>query len=232
MGLLAWAQKWAFAPLRFFMDQVIKVTFPAFSRLQDNKEGLSAAVTKSILYICLLVFPALVMLMLLAPSLVEVIPKYNKWSPALFALTVLSINSALAAITTPITNTLNAIGKVSVTFKLMIMWTSLTWIFVPIFALTFGVNGAALGFTLVGLSSIIALVEALKYIKINYLQLLKKPLIVAFTLAVVVFTIRSQINTSLTQVIAMTAGGLVTFTAMIILLERQVLNYLTSKKDA
>ena len=38
VGLLGWAQKWAYAPLRFFMDQVIKVTFPAFSRLQGNRK--------------------------------------------------------------------------------------------------------------------------------------------------------------------------------------------------
>jgi len=58
IGLLGWAQKWAYAPLRFFMDQVIKVTFPAFSRLQDNRKDLSDLVTKSIFFICLLVFPS------------------------------------------------------------------------------------------------------------------------------------------------------------------------------
>ncbi|MDP3733076.1 MAG: oligosaccharide flippase family protein, partial [Candidatus Daviesbacteria bacterium] len=110
VGLLGWAQKWAFAPLRFFMDQVIKVTFPAFSRMQDNKKELSNALSKSIFYICLLVFPALTFLILVAPSLVEVIPKYSKWSPALLALSFLSVTSALAAITTPLTNAFNAIG--------------------------------------------------------------------------------------------------------------------------
>ncbi|MBI2334323.1 oligosaccharide flippase family protein, partial [Candidatus Daviesbacteria bacterium] len=82
IGLLGWAQKWAFAPLRFFMDQVIKVTFPAFSRLQDNKKELSLALSKSIFFICLLVFPSLAFLILVAPSLVEIIPKYGKWESA------------------------------------------------------------------------------------------------------------------------------------------------------
>src|SRR3989344_5283986 len=108
IGLLVWAQKWAYAPLRFFMDQVIKVTFPAFSRLQNQKENLSVAVTKSIFFVSLLVFPSLVMLVLAAPTLVQIIPRYEKWSPALLALTILSITSALAAVTTPLTNTLNA----------------------------------------------------------------------------------------------------------------------------
>lgn len=230
VGLLAWAQKWAFAPLRFFMDQVIKVTFPAFSRLQDNKVELSNAVSKSILYICLLVFPSLVMLVLLVPSLIEIIPKYGKWSPALLALTLLVANSALAAITTPVTNTLNAIGKISVTFKLMIMWTVLTWIFVPLLALNFGLNGAALGFTVVSLSSVIALVLALKYVQINYFQVVSKPLFLSTVIGIVVFIIKMLIPISIEQVIAMIVGGLVTFIIFVLLLEPKILTFLKFPK--
>jgi O-antigen/teichoic acid export membrane protein len=40
LGLLGWAQKWAYTPLRLFLDHVLKVTFPAFSRMQDEKEHL------------------------------------------------------------------------------------------------------------------------------------------------------------------------------------------------
>lgn len=226
VGLLSWAQKWAFAPLRFFMDQFIKVTFPAFSRLQDNKKELSQVLSKSIFFICLLVFPSLVFLLLLAPSLVEIIPKYSKWSPALLALTFLSITSALAAITTPITNALNAIGKISVTFKLMIMWTSLTWFFVPALALIFGVSGAAFGFTLVGLSSIVALLLALKYVDINYLEIVRKPLIVSAVVGGVVFLAKNLLPVSVMQVIIMGTSGVVAYIITTILLEPKILNYL------
>ncbi len=229
IGLLAWAQKWAFAPLRFFMDQVIKVTFPAFARLQGDKKELSQAVTKSILYICLLVFPALVMLILLAPSLITIIPKYNKWTPALAALIILTINSALAAITTPITNALNAVGKIYVTFKLMIMWTILTWAFVPILAIKYGVTGAAIGFSLVGSSSIIALIAALKFIEIDYLKVLGKPLITAVMVGIVAFGIKLLIPVSLAQVIVMIVGGLITFFTLVFLLEPQILSYLKKR---
>ena len=232
IGLLAWAQKWAFAPLRFFMDQVIKVTFPAFSRLQNDKKELSNAVSKSILYICLLVFPSIVMLILLAPSLVEIIPRYNKWSPALFALTLLTANSALAAITTPVTNTLNAIGKISVTFKLMIMWTVLTWIFVPLLALNYGVNGAAFGFALVGVSSVIALIVALKFVQINYIEIISKPVLISAVVGVMMFIIKGLIEVSFTQVIAMIAGGLVIYIGSVILIEPRILGLFSKiKKD-
>ncbi len=229
IGLLGWAQKWAYAPLRFFMDQVIKVTFPAFSRLQDNRKDLSDLVTKSIFFICLLVFPSLVMLVLAAPVLVEIIPKYSKWSPALFALSVLTLTSGLAAITTPLTNTLNAIGKISLTFKLMIMWTTLTWIFVPILALLYGVNGAAVGFTLVGLSSFLALYLVSKYVSINYLQSVGKPLFSSILMGIGVLFARNMIMLSLQQLMVMVVVGFVIYSVSISLFEPKLPNLIKNQ---
>ncbi len=175
-GLLVWAKKWAEAPLRFFMDQVIKVTFPAYSRMQDNQEELSKAVTKSLLFICLLVFPALAGLVILAPSLVNLIPRYGKWEPALFALALISINSAWAAITTPLTNVLMAIGKIKTTSRLMVMWTVLTWVLFPLLAYLYGINGVAWGYVVVGCSSLVAVLVALKSVKVDILSCIGKPL--------------------------------------------------------
>ncbi|TSC88574.1 MAG: Polysaccharide biosynthesis protein [Microgenomates group bacterium Gr01-1014_7] len=224
IGLLGWAQKWAYAPLRFFMDQVIKVTFPAFSRLQDEKQELSNAVSRAILFICILSFPSLVILVLVAPSLTEIIPKYSKWNPALTALTLISITSALASITTPLTNTLNAIGKVSITFKLMIMWTALTWILVPALAVAYGLNGAAFGFTLVGLSSFVAIFIASKYVTVDYLQSVGKPLMTALLMGFILYIVRSLLPISLMQVILMIVAGLIIYTVIIILLEPKIIN--------
>lgn len=219
VGLLFWAKRWAEAPLRFFMDQVIRATFPAFSRLQDNRKDLSGLVTKSIFFICLLIFPSLVMLVLLAPSLVYIVPKYVKWIPALFALSVLTINSSLAAITTPLTNTLNAIGKIATTFKLMIMWTVLTWIFVPVLAYLFGINGAAVGFVLTGFGSFVAWYIVSKYVDIDYLQSVGKPLLAAVLTGGVVFVVKSLLPVSVQQVAAMIVTGLVSYLIVIFILE-------------
>lgn len=223
VGLLGWAQKWAYAPLRFFMDQVIKVTFPAFSRLQRDRKELSGLVTKSIFFISLLVFPSLVILVLVAPSLVEIIPKYSKWSPALTALTILTLTSGLAAVTTPLTNTLNAIGKISLTFKLMIMWTVLTWIFVPPATFFYGISGAAAGFTLVGLSSFIALYLVSKYVDIDYYQSVGKPILAAFLMGTTVFFVGNFFPASLSQVIAMILTGLFFYLLVIFILEPKLL---------
>lgn len=219
IGLLAWAQKWAYAPLRFFMDQVIKVTFPAFSRLQDSRKDLSNLVSRSVFFVCLLVFPSLIMLVLLAPILVEIIPRYSKWTPALFALSVLTVTSGLAAVTTPLTNTLNAIGKISLTFKLMVMWTVLTWVFVPIFSIIYGVNGAALGFTFVGLSSVVALYLTSKHVEINYLYSVGKPLLASIFMGICVLFIKNILSVSMQQIIAIIIAGIISYLLAIFILE-------------
>ncbi|MBI2600836.1 oligosaccharide flippase family protein [Candidatus Daviesbacteria bacterium] len=220
MGFLGWAQKWGFAPLRFFMDQIIKVTFPAFSRLQHDKEKLSNAVSKSILFVSLMVFPSVVGLVVLAPLLTTVIPKYEKWQPALVALSLFGFNAMWAAVTTPLTNTLNAIGKIQLTFRLMMMWTILTWVFIPLLAINYGINGAALGFALVGLSSVIAIAVALKYVEIDLTKSVIKPLISSLVMGIVLFYVSSMLSPTLLSVFILLALGIVIYILQILLFLR------------
>ena len=100
----------------------------------------------------------------MAPILVGVVPKYNHWTPALVPLIFVSINFLFAATTTQLTNLLNAIGKIKITFYLMVMWTVLSWVFIPFLAIKFGVIGASIGYALVGASSIVAIILARKYV--------------------------------------------------------------------
>lgn len=224
VGLLGWAQKWAAAPLRFFMDQVIRVTFPAFARLQDDRKILTQAVSKSIFYICLIVFPSLVLLIIFAPILTVIVPKYGRWQPALIALYILSINTAWAAVSTPLTNMFNSIGKILTTFKLMIMWTVLTWIFLPLLSYLYGVNGAAAGFAIVGSSSFVVLIVSKKYIDVDFLSVVGKPLIAASLMAISLLIIRGFLPASFISIIVLgIAGATIYITLLILLIGKQFL---------
>lgn len=190
IGYLGWAQKWAQTPLRLFMDNVTRVTFPAFSRMQDDKKALSQSVTRSIFFICFLVFPSITGMVILAPILIEVIPRYSKWEPALLPLYLVSINVIFAAATTQLTNLLNAIGKIKITFHLMVMWTILTWVFIPYLSKLYGVNGAALGYGLVGASSIVAMVVAYQYVHFSIRDAVLVPLSASFSMGVSMYFLR------------------------------------------
>jgi len=183
IGILGTAQKLAQYPLRFFMDNVTRVTFPAFSRMQNEKEHLARSVTRSIFFICFLVFPSITGMVILLPNIIQVVPSYARWAPALLPFAIISLNTLFAAVTTQLTNLLNAIGKIKITFFLMIMWTVLTWVFVPALAWKFGVNGAALGYSFVGLSSVVVMYIVHKYVKYSLFNGVVKPGLSALVMA-------------------------------------------------
>ena len=75
VGYIGFAQKWAFTPLRLIMDNIIRITFPSFSRLQHEKDILSKAIEKSIFAATFFIFPSLMGLVMLAPYFINIIPK-------------------------------------------------------------------------------------------------------------------------------------------------------------
>lgn len=216
IGVLSFAQKIARLPLTFFMDTVTKVMFPAFSRLQDEKEHLERSVTRSIFFICLLVFPSLVGIIILSPILVRVVPRYEQWIPALIPIIFISINYAFASATTQLTNLLNAIGKIKITFYLMIMWTVLTWALIPILGLKFGVVGASIGYSLVGASSIVAIIIAKKYVNFGVIDSIIKPLIGSLAMGLVLVFVRKFLDTSINSMLILSLVGILVYASAMI----------------
>jgi O-antigen/teichoic acid export membrane protein len=187
MGILGTARKLAQYPLRFFMDNVTRVTFPAFSRMQGEKADLKKAVEKSIFFITFLVFPSIIGLCILFPTLITVIPRYDKWTPAIIPLAILSIDTIFAAVTTQLTNVLNAIGKIKVTFYLMLMWTGLAFLLVPFLSIKYGVIGSAVAFALVSTSSVVAIMIVKKHVEFSLISSAGKPLLAAILMGASLF---------------------------------------------
>jgi O-antigen/teichoic acid export membrane protein len=176
LGYIGWASRWAGLPLRIVMDNLTKVSFPTFARLQHDKERLARAVEISLKYMCLAAFPILVGMGFFALPLVELIPRYTKWLPALIPLYIYLYNSAWASISTSLTNLLNATGHIKQTFKLMLMWTGLTWLTMPFLSIKFGYLGVSYAVALIATSSIVTIFMAKKYVHFNLLNILKTPL--------------------------------------------------------
>lgn len=211
VGFLGWAQKWGQSPLRFFMDHVLKVTFPAFARMQDNKEELRNFLTRSIFFICILVFPSIIGLVVVAPILVQIIPKYAKWAPALLPLALVAINTIFAAVTTQLTNLLNAIGQIKTTFKLMVMWTVLTWLLVPLAAIRYGVVGVAAAYSIIGASSLIAIFIVRRKVYFSLIDSAGKPLAGAALMGVFVWVLRNYLPVTISSVIILISSGLLVY---------------------
>lgn len=214
-GILSWAQKGPRLALSF-MDAIMKVSFPTFARLQDHKEFLKKSLEKSLYAIALFVFPVTAGIALIAPDVINFIPKYTKWLPAVAPLYFYAANVIIASITTPLTNAFNAIGKITLTTKFMIMWTILTWIFFPILSYKFGYMGTAWATLIVGLSSFVVWAMARKVFDIRIIKTISNPaiattLMIIFCLAFQTLNLGSLANIIGKILISVLIYGLYTF---------------------
>lgn len=157
IGLVSWSKRMASMPQQFTVNNIIAITFSTYSRLQDQPKLLKKAIEKTLYFVSLVTFPMLAGLSIFMIPLVNLTPRYEQWKPALLGVSLFAINYAWAAISTPLTNTLNAVGKVNRTLVLMIMWTGLTWTITPLAIIWYGYNGVALASVVISFSSIVTI---------------------------------------------------------------------------
>jgi len=221
VGFIGWAQKWANMPLRFIMDSVIKVTFPAYSRLQDNLSALRAGIEKALFAVCFLTFPALIGLTLLASSLVEILPHYMKWQPALFALYFFCLQASFSCVSTTLTNTLNATGRIKTTLKLMVVWTVLTWVLTPIFIYFWGFNGVAPAAVLVATTVALPVWLVRKIVKFNLWENVGKPLLGAVVMGLVLYLAVPSVAVNFIGIALVIVLGVIIYLAVMLLLAKE-----------
>lgn len=177
IGYVTWAQNIAFMPLEI-MNIMTRITFPAFSRLQDDKRALKETLEKSIFFTSLLMYPLLFGVLATAPSLVAHVVRSN-WQPALPMVYLFSLSAFWAALSTPFTNFLNATGKINISLKLMVMWTVLEWLITPFLSSRFGFMGVGISSALISFTSIIPIIIIKRIIDVQILKNIRLPLISA-----------------------------------------------------
>jgi O-antigen/teichoic acid export membrane protein len=223
VGYIGFAQKWAFTPLRLIMDNVIRITFPSFSRLQDEKDVLKKAIEKSIFAASFLIFPSLFGLVILSPYFVNLIPKYLKWEPAIVSLAFFSLNAALSSVSTPLTNALNAIGKIKITLYLMVFWTIATWVITPLFIKMYGFNGVSFASALIATSVVIVIFLVRRYVKFDVIKATIYPLLGSIMMALFIYFLSPLFITSLfTLLLMILFGAVIYFLCVFILAKREI----------
>ncbi len=174
--------------------------------MQHDSHHLGKAIEKALFALSFFIFPALVGLTLLAPSFIAVIPKYHKWEPALLSLALFAINAALSAISTPLTNVLNAVGKIKVTLYLMIFWTILTWAMTPLAIMWYGFNGFAGVSALISLSIVIVVIVTKKQIEFSIKPIIV-PTIAAILLGIFLYVGNQVLAKSFANIVILIVSG-------------------------
>jgi PST family polysaccharide transporter len=221
IGYIGWAKKWAEVPLRLIMDSVIRVTFPAFSRLQEYKEHLSAAVEKTLFGLAATIFPVSVGLLFFVQPLIHIIPKYSKWEPAVLSFYLLTISSILAGLSTPLTNALNAIGKIKVTLGLMVMWTVLTWALVLTLIHFFGFIGVPMAFAAVSGTLVIVVFLVKRFVRFSFWASIAAPLVAGMLQVGWYFGILSIAPHTLLWLVPVAATGVILYAAVLWIIEKR-----------
>lgn len=176
VGYIGWAKKWAEVPLRLFMDSLMRVTFPAYARLQGDAKILSRAIEKTLFAISAAMLPVYAILLFYVRFLKLFVPRYNQWDPALLSFYFFIFASVLAGLTSPLMNALNATGKVKVTLQFMIGWTIATWVLTFIGIVLFGFNGVAPSLFIIGGSIYLVIKVLRKHIDFVFLDYIRGPL--------------------------------------------------------
>jgi hypothetical protein len=110
---------------------------------------------------------------------------------------------------------LNAIGRIKTTFKLMLMWAGLTWLTLPFLSTRLGVNGAALGYALVGTSSVVAIYIVKKYVNFSLWEGVGKTLLATLGMALVIILARSVAPVNTAGIVLVTAAGGIVYMSLV-----------------
>lgn len=226
VGYIGWAKKWAEVPLRLIMDSIVRVTFPAFSRLQHDTGRLRAGIEHTLFGLSVTIMPITVAMIVGIGPLMSLIPRYGKWEPALLSFYLFAIASVVASLSTPLTNALNALGHIRTTLKLMILWTTLTWMLTLILLPAFGFNGVAIA--LLAITSTVAFVVVFlkRVVPFSFLRMVRTPLVGAFGQYVVAMAIVARSGGSAAWAAGAEAVGGILFGAVVLVFEREKMKLL------
>lgn len=231
VGYITWSQSMAFMALEV-MNIMTRISFPAFSRLQDDKAALAKTLERTLFLTSVMLYPLLFGLLAVAPSLVHYVVS-PKWIPALPMIYLFAVNAFWATISTPITNFLNAIGKIGITLKLMVMWTLLEWILSPLLSIYFGFYGVAIATAIIAFTSIIPVILVKRIIQLEVIKNIWQPIIAATLMAICVFLLSTFVVTNfLTFLIVVLSGGFIYCGFIMLIAKDKLLTELKSIKNA
>jgi lipopolysaccharide exporter len=227
LGYVTFAKKYAEFSIRLITDNVNRVAFPVFSRLQKNLPLLKKSVEKILFFETLLTFPIIIGAIFIFDNLLKILPGYyQKWQLALFSFYFFSLSALFVSSTTGLINLFNAVGKVKFSLYFMILWTGLTWILVPVLIKFFGYNGIALAFFLMNLINIFIFFVAKKLVNFSLANSIRKPLIGTLIIAIYLFLIKKTVGNLYFNLLLSFSGAIGIYTLIILKNNRHLIDEL------
>ncbi len=219
------AQNIATRPMEI-ISIVSRVSFPAYSRIQNDPIRLARWIEKSVRLMSVIYFPAIAGLLVTAPGILRYLyaDAQDKWLPALPTLLLFLAGAFPIIITTTYTNALYALGKPKVVLALMLLYTILTWGLGAPLIYKYGFVGIAIaGIIITYLTLPLVVRELNKVVKVRSWESISKPLFASLMMAVVTFVTDKLITVNLPTLLLTICIGIATYGILIYALDRQYL---------
>jgi len=215
IGYIGWAKRWAEAPIRIIMDNISRVLFPVIARIQHDKDKVGRVIEKIIYYQTLLLAPTIAGMAIMIHNFVLLIPRYDKWEPALPLFYLFCLASFFSSYSTPFINLFNALGRAKTAFAFMLFWTVTTWILTPIFVHKFSLLGFPMVQVLLSLSFVIVMAKAKQLINFRFKSLVYKPILTVIFMGAVLLLVSMYISPSVFSFIGLIAlGGIIYYSTL------------------
>lgn len=236
IGYIGFAQKVAFIAYRYIVDSVTKVTFSAYSRIQENTQVLRKAIEKSLFFVSATMFPILTGIILVSPYFIKYFPKWhNKWEPAVISIVFFCLNAAISSLSGILVNILDATGRVKTTLILMGIWTVLTWVLTPIFIFNFGYNGVAAASFVVTLTIGYTVYLVRKIVDFDLFKVIYKPVISTIIMGIAIYAYEVIFVRDLATLIIAIAIGMIVYAVCFYMIAKDelriVLNFVLKKHE-
>lgn len=225
VGLYTMALSLSEAPHRITTAILNEVSFPVFSKLQDEREQLSVYFLKISKYLAVISLPAQVGLAVVAPDLIPLLLS-SRWDGVVAPFRIICMESAVIVTTLTASSMLTALGRAN--FLLGRSFLSVGCMIVAtLIGAPFGLAGVATARLIlavpVRLSSLLPCLWALRLPVRRYLGILISPVLSASLMAVVVLTVRRVLlpdAAPLERLVVSAMAGGVTYGAALVLLDR------------
>jgi O-antigen/teichoic acid export membrane protein len=231
LGFYVLAYNLSNMPATSITHVISSVSFPAYSKLQDDYDRLGSAYVKILRFTALLSIPLAGFIFILGPDFVKFVYG-QEWTPMIPALLIMCFLGLFRSLVATIAPVFMAIGKPYISNK--IIFGQLVVLVVSIYPLTklYGIAGAALSGMLCYLYSLILhyikLSKMIDYIKSNALKTITLPFIMTIATILIVFIGKNflySIN-SITSLIIYSILSLVIYFSGTLLIDKQNINIL------
>lgn len=221
VGYVNWARNFAFAPL-MISETFGRVAFPAFSKIQNDKELLTRTIERSIRMMTLVMFPITAMMIALGPEITHVVFT-DKWLPGIWAYYFYCTSPLLIGIMLPMYSAILSCGKSAILLKMTGFLLFLEWGMGIPFVINFGFVGIAFSQPIITAIFYVVYKRVLQSesINIKVVTNIKWQFIAAIITSTIIRLIGNMIQFNLVCLITVISAGVLIFVGLMSVINRQ-----------